>query len=79
MDDWAAKLAEAIRANGGRPSGLMLAEVESLEPFKLKIDGQTVEKQIFAGQLFELRRGDLVVVWLEGGSFYILTKAVRIV
>ena len=79
MSSWAENLAEAIKANGGKPSGLMLAKVESLEPFKLKVDGQTVEKQIFAGQLFELRRGDLVVVWLEGGSFYILTKAVRIV
>ena len=43
MDDWAAKLAEAISANGGRPSGLMLAEVESLAPFKLKVDGERVE------------------------------------
>lgn len=79
MDDWAAKLAEAIKANGGKPSGLMLAKVESLEPFKLKVGGQMVEKQIFAEQLSELRRGDLLVVWLSDGVFYILTKAVKIV
>lgn len=79
MSGWAADLAEAIKACGRQPGSLMLARVEELEPFKLKVDGQTVEKQIYAGQISGLRRGDILVVWLEGGSFYILTKAVRIV
>lgn len=79
MSGWAANLAEAIKANGGQPSGLMLAEVKELQPFKLKVAEQTVEKNIFAGQISGLERGDKLVVWLEGGSFYILTKAVKIV
>lgn len=78
-DSWAAELAEAIKGSGLRPSSLMLAEVKELEPFKLKVMGQTVEKNIFAGQISGLERGDQLVVWLNGGSFYILTKAVRIV
>lgn len=79
MSGWAADLAEAIRANGGKPSGLMLAKVKELQPFKLEVAGQTVEKNIFAGQISGLERGDLLVVWLNGADFYILTKAVKIV
>ncbi len=83
MSSWAADFAEAIKANGGRASGLMLAEVESVEPFKLKAAGETVKKNIYAWTNEELdkkyKRGDLLVVWLMGSSFYILTKAVKIV
>lgn len=83
MSGWAENLAEAIKANGGKPSGLMLAKVESVEPFKLKAAGETVKKNIYAWTNEELdkkyKRGDLLVVWLNGANFYILTKAVKIV
>lgn len=59
---WAAELAEAIKAAGKQPNGLMLAEVKELQPFKLEIAGQTVEKQIYVGQISGLERGDRVVV-----------------
>ena len=79
MSGWAADLAEAIKACGRQTGSLMLARVKELQPFKLEVAGELVEKQIYAGQISGLQRGDMLVVWLVGGSFYILTKAVRIV
>ena len=80
---WAADLAEAIMAAGKQPGCLFVAEIESVEPFKIKVRGETVKKNIFAWKNteleYEFKRGDRLVVWLRGSSFYILTKAVQIV
>lgn len=76
---WAAELAEAIKSNGHKPSGLMLVTVYEVTPYLiLQVDGEKIEKNIYSVSGSGYQRGDELLVWLHNGSFYILGKAVRI-
>lgn len=75
---WAVEIAEAIKAagdgNGGK--GLMLMQINSVNPVTLRSHDQELSRHIYINPDYLPRSGDDVLVYQSGVSFYILMKVV---